>query len=96
MKIAPLSDVKAELSALVSESEHGPVVITRNGKAIAAIIPLSDDDDVERLMMGYSPRLKAILAESKEHIRKGEGIPHKKFWAEMKLGRPKKPKRKPA
>ncbi len=36
MKIAPLADVKAKLSAYVDTSEkEGPVIITRNGKPVA-------------------------------------------------------------
>jgi prevent-host-death family protein len=36
MRIAPLADVKARLSAYIEQSEtEGPVVITRNGKAVA-------------------------------------------------------------
>ena len=36
MRIAPLADVKARLSAYVEQCEtDGPVVITRNGRAVA-------------------------------------------------------------
>jgi len=36
MRIAPLADVKARLSAYIEESQaEGPVVITRNRKAVA-------------------------------------------------------------
>ena len=52
MRIAPLADVKARLSAYVDEcGAEGPVVITRNGKAVAVLLAPSDDDDLERLML---------------------------------------------
>ena len=36
MRIAPLADVKARLSAYLEQCEaEGPIVITRNGKAVA-------------------------------------------------------------
>ncbi|HUG94210.1 MAG TPA: type II toxin-antitoxin system Phd/YefM family antitoxin [Planctomycetaceae bacterium] len=39
MRIAPLADVKARLSAYVDECGHeGPVVITRNGKPVAVLL----------------------------------------------------------
>lgn len=39
MKIAPLAEVKAQLSAFIEECEtQGPVVITRNGKAMAVLV----------------------------------------------------------
>ena len=48
MKIAPLEDVKTNLSAYVEQAgKEGPIVITRNGKAVAVIIAPIDDDDLE-------------------------------------------------
>ena len=38
MKIASVADVKARLSAYLKESEAGPVVVTRNGKAVAVLL----------------------------------------------------------
>ena len=39
MKIASLADVKARLSAYVEQCKtEGPVVITRNGKAVAVLL----------------------------------------------------------
>jgi prevent-host-death family protein len=39
MRIAPLADVKARLSAYVDECvADGPIVITRNGKAVAILL----------------------------------------------------------
>jgi prevent-host-death family protein len=80
MKIASVADVKAKLSAYVKASERGPVVITRNGKAVAALVTLGDDQDVERLLMGYSPRLRAVLAAARHRVEAGHGIPHDEFW----------------
>ena len=51
MRIAPLADVKARLSAYLDECGlEGPVVITRNGKAAAVLLVPYDDDDLERLI----------------------------------------------
>jgi prevent-host-death family protein len=82
MKIASIADVKAKLSAYVKASSQSPVVITRNGKAVAAIIPLEDEQDLERLMLGYSPKLRAILSAARERIRGGHSVPHDQFWKE--------------
>ena len=38
MKIASVADVKARLSAYLKDSEQGPVVVTRNGKAVAVLV----------------------------------------------------------
>ncbi|NJR61613.1 MAG: type II toxin-antitoxin system Phd/YefM family antitoxin [Cyanobacteria bacterium CRU_2_1] len=55
MKIAPLADVKAQLSAYVEQAQNeGPIVITRNGKAVAVLIAPTDDDDLESLLLSRS------------------------------------------
>src|SRR5947207_13155114 len=75
MRIAPLADVKARLSAYVDEcGVEGPVVITRNGKAAAVLLVPYDDNDLERLMLARSPRFQAMLERSRQSIKKGEGL----------------------
>lgn len=80
MRIASVADVKAKFSAYVKASSQSPVVITRSGKAVAAIIPLNDEQDLERLSLGYSPKLRAILSAARERMARGEGIAHERFW----------------
>jgi prevent-host-death family protein len=81
MRIAPLADVKARLSAYLDEcGAEGPVVITRNGKAAAVLLVPHDDDDLERLMLGRSPRFQALLGRSRQSIKRGKGLSEKEFW----------------
>src|SRR5215475_1313065 len=81
MRIAPLADVKARLSAYLEEcSIEGPVVITRNGKPAAVLLVPYDDDDLERLMLGRSPRCQAMLDRSRQSIKEGKGLSEKAFW----------------
>lgn len=81
MKIASVADVKARLSAYLEECESkGPVVITRNGKAVAVLLAPADDDDLERLILARSPRFQAILNKSRKSIKAGQGLPRKEFW----------------
>ena len=81
MRIAPLADVKARLSAYVDEcGAEGPVVITRNGKAVAVLLTPYDDDDLERLLLGRSPRFQALLNRSRKSIQEGKGLSEKDFW----------------
>jgi prevent-host-death family protein len=85
MRIAPLADVKARLSAYVDECGlEGPVVITRNGKAVAVLLVPHDDDDLERLMLGRSPRFQALLDRSRQSIKEGEGLSENEFWAAVR------------
>ncbi|HKI32539.1 MAG TPA: type II toxin-antitoxin system Phd/YefM family antitoxin [Gemmataceae bacterium] len=81
MRIAPLADVKARLSAYLDEcGAEGPVVITRNGKAVAVLLVPYDDDDLERLLLGRSPRFQALLNRSRQSINEGKGLSEEDFW----------------
>lgn len=81
MKIAPLADVKARLSAYVHQVEtEGPVVITRSGKPVAVLLAPRDAEDLERLVLAHSPRFQALLVKSRASIRAGEGLTRQAFW----------------
>lgn len=81
MRIVPLADVKARLSAYVDECESkGPIVITRNGKAVAVLLAPKDDDDLERLLLARSPQFQALLERSRQSIATGEGLTEEEFW----------------
>lgn len=81
MRIAPLADVKARLSAYMDEcGEKGPVVITRNGKAAAVLLVPVDEDDLERLMLGRSPQFQTLLDRSRRSIKQGQGLAEQVFW----------------
>jgi prevent-host-death family protein len=81
MKIAPLADVKARLSAYLAECEtDGPVLITRNGKVAAVLLAPKEDEDLERLVSAHSRRFLALLEKSRRSMKAGKGVPHNEFW----------------
>ena len=86
MKIASVADVKAKFSVYLKSSEEGPVVITRNGRPVAVLLAVllgvADEEEIERLLMAYSPRLRAILDRSRVQIGKGENVAHEQLWTE--------------
>ena len=65
MRIASIAEIKSQFSAFVKASEAGPVVVTRNGRAVAVIVGIQDEEEIERLLMAYSPRLQAIWEASR-------------------------------
>jgi prevent-host-death family protein len=94
MKIASIADIKAKLSAYVKDSEQGPVVVTRNGKAVAVLLAVTDDEELERLVLAHSPKFQALLDKSRRQIEKTGGIPHEQFWRDVKAeNRPRPGKR---
>jgi prevent-host-death family protein len=83
MKIAPVADVKARFSAYLKESEEGPVIVTRNGKPVAVLISMEDEEELERIILAYSPKFQSLLEKSRKQIQDRSGIPHKDFWKEV-------------
>ena len=99
MKIASVAEIKSQFSAFLKASESGPVVVTRNGRPVAVIVGVQDEDEIERLLMAYSPPLRAIVETSRRQIRAGDVLGHEEFWATVAAARvPKRRgrKRKPA
>lgn len=81
MKIAPVADVKAHLSAYLDQVQtDGPVVITRNGKAVAVLIAPIDDDDLEGMLIARSPQFQALIEKSRQSFRDGKGLTSEEFW----------------
>jgi len=85
MRIAPLAEVKAKLSAYIDRSKtEGPVIITRNGRPVAVLIAPEDENDLESLVLGRSPRFLAMLERSRKSLREGKGLSEAEFWKAVK------------
>jgi prevent-host-death family protein len=98
MKIASVAEVKSQFSAFLKASEGGPVVVTRNGRPVAVIVGVQDEDEIERLLMAYSPHLRAILDRSRQQFQQGEWLNEEEFWSQFEHAqsskKPAKPKKK--
>ena len=79
MRMASVADVKARLSTYLKETQEGPVIVTRNGKAVAVLVAVTDEDELERLVLAYSPKFQALLDKSRHQIDETGGIPHAEF-----------------
>lgn len=81
MNIVSIADAKARLSAYIRESEEkGPVIITRNGHPAAVLLPVLDDNDLERLLLAYNPKFRQLIDEAEQRIEESGGISHDEFW----------------
>ena len=55
MKVENIREVKARLSRIVADlPESGSVVITKNGRACAVLMPVTDDTDLEVVAISQS------------------------------------------
>jgi prevent-host-death family protein len=75
MKIAPLAEVKDRFSAYIDESRESPIVITRNGRPVAMLIAIEDEDDLDGLLLAHNPRFLQILEEARQRVRVTGGVP---------------------
>jgi prevent-host-death family protein len=92
MKIASVAEVKARLSSFLKQAASGPVVVTRNGKAVAVLVGVEDDEEVERLLLAHSRKLRALLDAADRRIDEGAGIGHEEFWQRVEAAnRARKP-----
>ncbi len=88
--------MKSQFSAFLKASEGGPVVVTRNGRAVAVIVGVKDEDEIERLLMAYSPHLRAILERSRQQFHDGEWLSEEEFWSQFEHAQPSKGRAKPS
>ena len=71
MKTESLREVKNNLSRVIEDlPKTGAVLITRNGRTRAVLLPVDDDTDVESLLLSQNPRLWALIDKSVESGRK--------------------------
>ena len=83
MRIAPVVEVKAKFSAYLEESKSGPIIVTKNGKAVAVLLAVEDETEIERLILAYSPKFQAIMRKGKGQIEAGESLSHEELWEEV-------------
>src|SRR5262249_39515699 len=83
MKTASADEVRAKSDAFLKATDKGPVVVTRNAKPVVVMLSVKDPDEIERLAMRQSKKLRKILDKSRKQIAKGKGIPHDEFWRQV-------------
>jgi PHD/YefM family antitoxin component YafN of YafNO toxin-antitoxin module len=83
MKSIDLSEISA-LSPMVLPGCHEPVVVLSNGKTVAAVVPV-DEQDVESLLLSINPEFQAILEKSQASLERDGGIPAAEVRARLGL-----------
>lgn len=85
MKIAPLAEVKDRFSAYVDESRESPVVVTRNGRPVAMLIAIEEEDDLDSLLLVHNPRFLQLLEEARQRVRVTGGVPLAEFRRRLEV-----------
>lgn len=92
MRKASIAAMKAHFSAYIRQSEKGPVVVTRKGRPVGVLLGVKDEDEIEQLILGYTPRLRPIVEAWEEHIREGKVSAQMDPWAKTEAKQSRSPK----
>lgn len=87
MKRIDIDDATSPLRKYAGAIRQGPLVLTRRGKPIAALVSLKGFD-VESLTLSNNPAFISMIERSRESIRRGQGITSDEM--RLRLGLPSK------
>jgi prevent-host-death family protein len=87
MKIAPLAEVKDRLSAYIDAARESAIVVTRNGKPVALLTPILEDDDLDSLLLAHDRKFIRLLERARERVRAGRYLTREQFWRELRRRR---------
>ena len=90
MKIAPLAEVKDRLSAYIDAAKDSAIVVTRNGKPVALLTSILEEDDLDSLLLTHDRKFVRLLAEARERVRAGQFLTNEQFWRELHRRRKQK------
>lgn len=74
MRRVEMAEATGSLSDYAREARHEPVVVIQDGKPVAALMAVTEDD-WEDLVVGTHPGFIALIERSRELCPTGEGIP---------------------
>ncbi len=79
-------EATGELKQLLESEGNGTVVLTRDGNAVYAVVPV-DDEIWESYSLSTNPEFMALVEAAREEYRKDGGIPLDHAWRSL-AGKP--------
>lgn len=83
MKIVPLAVVKDHFSSYIDESKESPIVVTRNGRPVAMLISINEEEDLDSILLSHNPRFIQLLEDARQHVRATEGVDLTQFREQL-------------
>ncbi len=72
MKTVTVREVRLHFPRVLSQ--HAPVLVTRTGKPVAAVVPLHSDVEVEDFLLANSPRIGRLLRAAERDLAQGRTV----------------------
>jgi hypothetical protein len=73
MRKIEINQATSPLGQYARELESGPLVLTKDGHAVAALLPI-DDADLQSLALSLSPRFQAVIDKARAEYREGRSL----------------------
>ncbi|MBC6419597.1 MAG: type II toxin-antitoxin system Phd/YefM family antitoxin [Prochloron sp. SP5CPC1] len=80
MKLVTLGEIKDNLDTYLHQSTDEQILITDQGKAIAAVNIIVDPDELERMMLANNTKFHHIITQSKVSLNQDGGLKSDEFW----------------
>jgi antitoxin (DNA-binding transcriptional repressor) of toxin-antitoxin stability system len=74
MKTIEVAEATAPLAEYARRNRRETLVLTRRGRAYAALMPISTPTDLENLKVSSSPEFRALIAKSRRENPPGTGL----------------------
>ncbi|MFY9825240.1 MAG: type II toxin-antitoxin system Phd/YefM family antitoxin [Thermoanaerobaculia bacterium] len=82
MKSVELTEATAALKDYAEQLTQEPIVVTRRGKAVAALVRLRPSD-LESFLVSESPVFKRIVRQSRTSYKRGGGMTREQIEARL-------------
>jgi prevent-host-death family protein len=83
MKTASILEVEKHFYTYLQECEESPVVLTKNGKPVAVLLSVIEEEDIETLLLAVNSRFRDVLDTATRRIQQTGGIEHEEFWQSL-------------
>jgi len=83
VKTVPCTDITS-CDEIVRQAEHDDLILTRDGHAVALVMPF-DDDDLEWYARERAPAFLASIARARQQVEAGSTTSHADLKKELGL-----------
>jgi len=89
VKTVELAEATASLSDYAREAVKEPVVVTRKGKPVVALVPVGTHTDLENLKVTTDPKFLAIMERSQARYEAEGGLSTEEVRRRLGLPKPR-------